>query len=258
MVDWNCMNPKIGKRVQIVLLVVMVLVAARTGYILFQRTRPIAPRAATSESATGYRPTADDYITSPKVFPYDLKSAVKEMAGKTVWVRMGNALPYYRYNPASRSADLGRQIGVLPPLEKLLIKDVIQQRAPVALAPGQVAIVRKQVLAIVERPGQDGSFAVSVGTNTNDDFQFTANDNFFFADPHELYKHWPAEIWNAIDQHQARKGMTELQVSFALGAVWGATRGEYGDRTAQYHSGGSLFNVTFENNQAVSVVEVKN
>jgi hypothetical protein len=113
------------------------------------------------------------------------------------------------------------------------------------------------VLAVFERPGQAGSFAVSVGTDTNDDFQFTANDNFFFADPHELYKHWPAEIWSAIDQHQARKGMTELQVSFALGAVFGATHGEYGDRMAQYHSGGGVFNVTFVNNRAVAIVENK-
>jgi len=251
------MSPQIGKRLLIVLLVVMALVAARTGYILYERSRPFTPRAAGAEPATGYQPTADDYITSPKVFPYDLKSAVKEMAGKTVWVRAGNVLPYYRYNPASHSADLAHKAGVLPPLDKLVIKDVIQQRAPVALAPGQVAIVHKQLLAVADRPGQPGSIAVPVGTNTNDDFQFTANDNLFFADPHELYKHWPPEVWSAIDQHQARKGMTELQVSFALGAVTGATAGEYGDRTAQYRSGGSLFNVTFAKNRAVEIVENK-
>jgi hypothetical protein len=251
------MNPQTGKRVLLVLLVVMALVAARTGYILYERSRPFTPHTA-AEPTTGYQPTSDDYITSPKVFPYDLKSANKEMAGKTVWVRAGNVLPYYRYNPAGHSADLTHKAGVLPPLEKLLIKDVVEQRAPVALAPGQVAIVRKQLLAVVDRPGQAGSFAVSVGTNTNGDFQFTANDNFFFADPHELYKHWPPEIWSAIDQHQARKGMTELQVSFALGTVTGATPGEYGDRTAQYRSDGSLFNVTFAKNRAVDIVENKN
>ena len=252
------MGSQAGKRVLIVLLVVMALVAARTGYILYERSRPFTPRSAAPESTSGYSPTADDYITSPKIFPYDMKSAVKEMAGKTVWVRAGNVLPYYHYNAASHSADLAHKAGVLAPLEKLLIKDVIEQRAPVALAPGQVAIVRKQVLAIADRPGQAGSFAVSVGTDTNNDFQFTANDNFFFADPHELYKHWPPAIWSAIDQRQARKGMTELQVSFALGSVTGATPGEYGDRTAQYRSDGNLVNVTFQKNQAVDIVENKN
>jgi hypothetical protein len=257
MVDWKYMKLQAGKGVLVVLLVVMALVAARTGYIFYQRSRPFTPRAA-APAATGYRPTADDYVTSPKVFPYDLKSAAKEMAGKTVWVRLGNALPYYRFSPASGSADLTHKLGVLPPLEKLLIKDVVQQREPVAPAPGQIAIVRRKVLAVFERQGQAGSFAVSVGTNINDDFQFTANESFFFADPYELYKHWPPEIWSAIDQHQARKGMTELQVSFALGAVIGATPGEYGDRTTQYRSAGSLFNVTFEKNRAVEIVEEKN
>src|SRR5262249_47795186 len=251
------MNPKIGKRVVFSLLVVMALVAIRTGYIFYQRTRPFTSPAAAAP-AGGYRPTSDDYITSPKIFPYDLKSAAKEIAGKTVWVRMGNALPYYRYNPGSHSADLGHKLGLLPPLEKLLVKDGLVQRAPVELAPGQVAIGQREITAVFERPGQPGSFATAIGAKTGDDFQFTANNNFFFADPHELYKHWPAEIWSAIDQHQARKGMTELQVSFALGAVFGATRGNYGDRTAQYRSGDSLFNVTFENNHALAIVEQKN
>ena len=247
------MNPQTGKRFLIALLVVMALVATRTGYIYYQRSRPVKTRAAAP--ANTYQPVVDDYVTSPKVFPYDLKSATKEMVGKTVWVRQGNVLPYYRYNAGS--ADLAHQAGVLPPLEQLVIKDVVLQRAPTALAPGQVAIVQKKVLAIFDRPGQSGNFAVAVGTNINDNFEFTANDNFFFADPHELYKHWPADVWTAIDQRQARKGMNELQVGFALGAVAGATSGDYGNRMLQYHSGGSVINVTFENNRAVAIVESK-
>ncbi len=252
------MNPQLGKRVLTVLIVAMVLVAIRTGYIFYERTHEAGQPEAAVAPVNGYRPTTDDYISSPKVFPYDVKSAAKEMVGKTVWVRQGNAIPYYRYNQESRAADLAHTAGVLPPLEKLQVKDVIQQRAPVVLAPGQVAIAHQEVLAVVEAPGQAGAVAVAIGTNTNEDFQFTANENFFFADPHELYKHWPADVWTAIDQHQVRKGMSELQVSFALGAVSGATRGEYGNRMAQYRSGGELFNVTFENNRAVKILEEKN
>jgi hypothetical protein len=252
------MNPQAGKRILIVLLVVMALVAARTGYIFYQRSRPLTTRAVASAPANAYKPVIDDYVTSPKIFPYDLKSAAKEMVGKTVWVRQGNLIPYYHYTLASRSADLARKAGVLPPLEQLVINDVVLQRAPVALAPGQVAIVRKQVLAVFEMPGQSGNFATAVGTNTGDDFQFTVNESFFFADPHELYKHWPADVWSAIDHGQAKQGMNELQVSFALGALSGATRGDYGNRMVQYHSGSGVFNVTFENNRAVSIVEQKN
>ena len=52
--------------------------------------------------------------------------------------------------------------------------------------------------------------------------------------------------------------MNELQVGFALGAARGATSGDYGNRMLQYRSGGSVFNVTFENNRAVTIVENKN
>src|SRR5262245_26261857 len=246
------MDAKLHKRIRIGLAVILLLAAVRTAYILYERHK-----AATEPppSTLGFKMTNDDFVSPPKIYAYDLKSASKELAGKTVWVREGNAIPFYSYNSASHSADLSHKIGVLPPLEKLSVKDVILQRAPVSLAPGQVAIVHKSILMVFERPGQSGSFAASIGTNTGDDFQFTANEQFFFADPHELYKHWPPEVWAAIDRHEAVKGMNELQVSFALGSIAGAAPGEYGNRQAQYRSGGRLVNVTFEENRAVAITE---
>jgi hypothetical protein len=51
--------------------------------------------------------------------------------------------------------------------------------------------------------------------------------------------------------------MSELQVSFALGDIAGATKGDYGNRQCQYRSGGGLVNVTFEKNQATEITEQK-
>ena len=78
------------------------------------------------------------------------------------------------------------------------------------------------------------------------------NDLFFFADPHELYKHWPPETWQAIDNHQAKPGMNEIQVSMALGTS-ATGSGEYGNRTLEFTNNGHPVTVTFENNRAVSV-----
>ena len=247
------MDPEFRKKLQIVLVVAALLAAGRAAFIFYSRSRPPVERPQPPVISL----TKDDYVTPSKIFPYDLKSAVKELAGKTVWVRAGNAIPFYRYDSGTHSADLSHKLGMLPPLEKLQIQNVVLQRTSVPLAPGQVAVARKLMLAVFERQGQPGSFAAAIGNNVGNDFEFTANEMLFFEDPHELYKHWPPEVWSAIDQHQARKGMTELQVSFALGAVTGATAGEYGDRTAQYRSGGSLFNVTFAKNRAVEIVENK-
>ena len=243
------MDPGLRKRIQIILLAGVILTAARVGYIFYQRHQGSEPRPA----QVSYPQQADDYVRPPKIYAYDLESARKELVGKTVWVRTGNILPYYRYNATTRTADLAHQVGVLPPLERLQISDVILQRAPVAPAPGQVVVVSKQVLAVFQKPNDPATFAISVGKNTGDDYNFTANDELFFADPHDLYKHWPADIWAAIDQHQAKKGMNELQVGLALGEVVGASSGDYGDRWLQYKDDGKLVKVTFAKNQVTDI-----
>jgi hypothetical protein len=246
------MDAEWRKRILIISIVLLALVSARTAYIFYERSRPLPPPPKPPSVTL----SQDDYVTPRRIVPYDLKSAVKELAGKTVWVRNGNAIPYYRFSSASRSVDFNAKVGLLPPLDKLLVKDVVLQKQPVSLAPGQVSVVRKQVMAVFEEASRPGLFAVSIGTSVGDDFTFNVNDIFYYDNPHELYKHWPAEVWNAIDQHQAQKGMNELQVSFALGNMVGASSGDYGNRTAQYRSDGGLVNVTFEKNRATEIVPV--
>jgi hypothetical protein len=222
----------------------------RVAYIFYQRHQDAVPRSA----PVTYPQHADDYVLPPKIYAYDLKSARKELIGKTVWVRAGNVLPYFHYNSGTHTADLGHKAGVLPPLEELEIKDVILQRAPVALAPGQVVVVSRQILVVFQKPGTPAAFAMSVGKNIGEDYDFTANNTLFFADPHELYKHWPADVWNAIDQRRVKKGMNELQVSFALGSVVGASSGDFGNRWQQYKNGdGKLVKVTFAKNQVTEI-----
>ncbi len=239
------------KRILIIMMVVLALVIARTAYIFHERSNPGVLLPTPPSVAL----TEDDYVTPHKIFPYDLKSAVKELAGKTVWVRTGNAVPYYRYHPASRSVDFTAKAGLLPPLGKLEVKDVVLARSPVSPAPGRVTVVRKQVMAVFEEPGHPGTFAVAIGTSTGDDFTFNVNDIFYYQDPHQLYKHWPPDVWNAIDHHQVQKGMNELQVSFALGAMVGASAGDYGNRSAQYRSGSGLVMVTFEKNRVTEIAD---
>ena len=238
--DWR-------KRLQIILIIGILLVIARTAYIFYERRQPLP-----QPKQEAYSSNLDDYVTPPKIFPYDLKSAEKQLDGKTVWVKVGNAVPYYRYNSASRTAEL-RQAGLMQPLKKLEIKDVVLQKMPTSVKEGQVAVVQKQVLAVFAMPGEQGTFAAPIGTAVGDDFNFTANDVLFFADPHQLYKHWPPDIWNAIDQHQAKVGMNELQAGFALGTSANVSSGDYGNRTIEYTNNDNPVKVTFENNRATSV-----
>ena len=207
-VDWR-------KKTLIIVFVGILLIGARTAYIFHERSKPFEP----PPKPQSFTLTSDDYVTPRRIVPYDLKSAQKELMGKTVWVKTGNAVPYYPYLAPSRGVDFPKKVGVLPPLDKLEVKDVILARAPVSLAPGQVAVVRNQVMAIFAESGRPSLYAVSIGNAVGDDYTFTVNDLLYYEDPHELYKHWPPEVWKAIDEHRAEKGMNELQVSFALGTM---------------------------------------
>src|SRR5262249_46849764 len=147
-----------------------------------------------------YSTNQDDYVKINKIFPYSVESAKKELVGKAVWVKSGNQVPYYRYDAASHSVNFKQQAGLLPPLAKLQVKDVVLARKPAAaLKPGEVAVVHKEIMAAFDMAEEKGQYAASIGTNTGDDYTFTVNDLLFFDDPHEIYKHWPPEIWSAID-----------------------------------------------------------
>lgn len=250
------MDSDLKKRLGITILIFVVAGGIEVGYLMWSRRDTSTPK---KQEAT-YSSNQDDYVTPRKIVPYDLASAKKELAGKPVWVKSGNQIPYYK--ATASSVNFSRQVGLLPPMAKLQVKDITLQRQPVALKPGEVAVVRKQIMLMFEKAGEPGLFATSIGTNTSDDYEFVANgagvnDLFFFEDPHELYKHWPADIWSAIDQHQVKEGMSELQASFAVGGRGGSDSDKVGDRTIEYENAGKPVTVTFEKGKAVKVTQGK-
>jgi len=251
------MDSDLKKRLGITLMIFVVAGAIEGGYLWYSRRDTGAPP---KKAEPTYSTNQDDYVSPRKIVPYDLSSAKKELAGKPVWVKSGNQIPYYK--ASTGSVNFGHQAGLLPPLAKLEVKDVTLQRQARTLKPGEVAVVRKQIMLMFEKAGEPGLFAATIGTNTGDDYEFntdggTVNDLFFFEDPHELYKHWPADIWSAIDQHQVKEGMSELQASFAVGGIGSSDSDKPGDRTIEYANAGNPVTVTFEKNKAVKVTPGK-
>ncbi len=248
------MDADLKKRLGITLLIFVVAGAVETGYLMWSRR----DTGTAKKQEPTYSTNQDDYVTPRKIVPYSVDSAKKELVGKPVWVKSGNQLSYYRYDKGAHSVNFSKQAGLLPPLAKLQVQDVVLQRQPVALKPGQVAVVQKQIMAVFEKTGEPGLFATSIGSNTGDDYSFpTINEIFFFDDPHELYKHWPADTWSAIDQHQVKNGMSELQASFAVGGAGASDSDKYGERTIEFSNAGNPVTVTFEKNKAVKVEQGK-
>jgi hypothetical protein len=248
------MDADLKKTLRNNLIIAVVIASVAIGYMAYKRRDTGVPPKKVQET---YSANMDDYVTPKKIFPYNVESAKKEIAGKTIWVKAGNIIPYYAYEATSHSANFKKKLGVLPPLAKLQIKDVIVQKEPVTVKEGQVSVVQKDIMAVFEIDGKTGTFAAPFGTNSGDDYNFTANDSFFFEDPHVLYKHWPADVWSSVDQHQAKVGMNELQASFALGASLNSDGTEYGNRTVEYTNAGNPVTVVFEKNKATSVTPGK-
>lgn len=242
-----------SKRIQLVLLAFIVLAGIRLLLIYRERHAPLSTPNTPHPASTL---NADDYVVPTQLHSTDLKSAKQDLTGRTVWVKAGNQVNYFPY--AGGHVDFKHSAGLLPPLKKLEITNVIQTAAPDAkaeeIAPG-VRVRAQQVLAVFKTDVDAKTYAASIGGNRGGDYTLFINDMFFFDDPHQLYKHWPPDIWAAVDQHQAMKGMNELQTALALGAgVPEGGGGDIGNRTLTFDNNGHPVKVTFDHNRATQVV----
>ena len=225
-----------AKLVQAVLLVVLVVAGIRLFLIFRERTVSFVTPAKTE---TALDP--DYYVTPKKLHPQDLKDA-KELTQQPVWVREGYRYAYYAIDPR---IDIGHPVGTLGPIERLEIKDVVIQGA------GNSA--NRQVMAVFEKDGK--RYAFPIGVEDKGAIQIYSDDMLFIQDPHELYKHWPPEIWKAVDEHQVKTGMNELQASFAIGMGIPEGSGATNPKVVNYLNNGHAVKVTFTDGKATDVKE---
>jgi len=229
------------KRIQIALGLALVIAGARAGYILYQRHEDnLAAQKVIEAKNAGYS-NADYYVVPKKLYPFDLHSA-QQLTAQPVWVKEGYKYTYYRYVPVVKSVDFLHDAGLLGPIERLEIKDVMAVPAPGG---------RRQVVATFEKDGH--SFAVPIGFEAEGQYKFYSDEMFYVEDPHELYKHWPAEVWQAVAAHEVKPGMSELQADFAVGAGTLDAGSSSAERTLHYANGGKPVVVVYRDGKAVEV-----
>jgi hypothetical protein len=233
-------DPEVQKKLQIFMVAAILIVGGRTAYIVYER------RAALKEEAKPRQEKAlkaDYYVTPKKLHAYDLKSA-QSLTAQPVWVKVGYELTYYPYDRARQKTDFGHEAGMLLPLQKLAIQKVVTDGS--TRAPGI-----KQVMACFLLDGK--SYAAPIGAQKGGDFKIYSDQVLFLEDPHDLYKHWPADVWQKIDAHEVQAGMSELQAGFAIGLGVPVGSGDYGSRTLHYANGGKALVIAFENDKAVEI-----
>ena len=233
-------DPEVQKKLQIVMAAAILIAGGRAAYVVYERHEALKEDAKPRQETAL---NADYYVTPKKLHAYDLKSA-QQLAEQPVWVKVGYQLTYYPYDRERHKTDFAHEAGLLLPLQKLAIQSVVTDESP--RAPGV-----KQVMAGFSLDGK--SYAAPIGAAQGSDFKIYADEAFFLEDPHDLYKHWPAEVWQKIDAHEVQAGMSELQSSFAIGLGIPEGSGDYGSRTLHYANGGKPVVITFETDKAVEI-----
>lgn len=238
------MSPEAKKNIQLALLAAMVIAAIRVGVIFYHRHEDLVAAEQQKRAHDAGYTNVDYYVNPKKLHPFDLKSA-KQLTEQPVWVQQGYHNAYFPYDPKTKRADFTKEAGLLGPIEKLNITDVIVVPPP---KPGD----RRQMMAAFQKEGKN--YAVPIGIEgDNSEYQIFSDDLFFIEDPHELYKHWPPDVWQAVDQHEVKQGMNDLQVDFAVGLGIPDSGSNSEDRTVRYANGGKPLVVVFRGGKVSEV-----
>jgi hypothetical protein len=230
------------KLLQWLFIIALIAAGVRLAYVVRERLQPVAgkPKAAPPPL------NREAYVVPRKMHAYDLASA-RELTKQPVWVQEGYRYTYYPYDSAHRRADFSVGQALLGPLEELHITDVVAQPTP-GLAN------HHQITALFQKDGR--RYAVPIGTESGGSFQIYADQMFFYEDPRQLYHFWPAEVWEAIRQHQVKPGMNEIQADFAVGmGVPQPAALDPDEKVVKYPNGGHQLTITYRKGRAVKIVE---
>jgi len=208
----------VGRSLKIGLLISLVYV----GVVFYQRwsRSPLQP-----EKKEEVNLHEDMYVHPKKSYVTDAESA-RGLIGDRLWVREG-----YRWTcePCDEP---------LKPLEKV--------------TPTGVRESGDQVLLEFRRDGKLVTLPIGKGG------RMFVDNIFFIEDPQTLYDHWDAETWRKIENHEVETGMSEFQITFALGAGRLARTSPGGqtrvvDYTARQAAGLDPIRVTYRDHVALRI-----
>ena len=235
------MSPDVRQKIQIALALAIAVAAVRTGYVLYGRYASNRKEAQQQTTAPPLNP--DYYVTPKKLYPYDLKSA-RQLTKQPVWVKEGYRYFYYPYNRATHHTDFQHEAGMLLPIQRLEIKDVVTDVAPNS---GR----QKQVMAVFEQEGK--MYAFQIGMVKDGEYKIFSDEMLYVQDPRELYKHWPPDVWQSVEKHEVKPGMNELQADFAIGMGRPDRQSDPAWKTVHYPNGGNPVAITYHDGKATEV-----
>jgi hypothetical protein len=217
------------------------------------------------QSAEQQPENPDDLAVVRAKFPTSFDDVLK-LENTSVWMKNGYTMPYYPYE--SGRIVFAKTIGVIPTAQRLDIKKVIKAPAPASVDDG-ISHGSRQVFAIFTMPGtpqpagapgpshlgtgDQNLFALAIGAIDAGQESYFSDVLFYYDDPHSIYDNWPKDVWSAIDAHQVKPGMSELQTRMAIGQKTQSEDSSEGNRTVTYDQAGKQWTVTFVKNHATKI-----
>jgi hypothetical protein len=231
------------------ILIIFLITAALGGcyllYVFKQRENPgVMPQADSKQALS------QDDLAVVRAFSPQHYEDLARMEGTRVWMKNGYSMPYFPY--AGGKVDFTKRIALIPPGQPMDIKKVIKAVVP-AKADDGLEHGTRQALVTFAIPGQDGLFATAVGAMQGDQEQYFPDQLFYYDDPHTIYDHWGKDMWAAVDAHQVKPGMSELETRMSIGSKIHSDGQTEGDRTVTYDENGKHWTITYVGNRATEI-----
>jgi hypothetical protein len=224
--------------------ITLLIGAIYLAFVFHQRSQP-----GVGHNQPEQQLTADQIAVDRQEFPQHFDD-VKDLEGKSVWMRNGYSMPYYPYS--NGRVDWMKQAGLIPPAQRLDIKKAIKSAAPASVRDN-IAHGTQQTLVVFTLPGNKTQYATPVGVLEGQEEQYFDDLLFFYDDPHTIYAHWPKDVWAAVDAHQVKPGFSELQTRMSIGSKAQYDGHAEGDRSADYDVNGKHVKVTFSHDKATRI-----
>lgn len=193
--------------------------------------------------------TKDDLAVVRTFFPAHFEDT-QRLEGTSVWMKNGYTIPYFAYSAGK--VDFTKRIALIPADAQLNVKKIVKAAVPAKVDDG-IEHGSRQAFAVFELPGGKDQFATPIGFMEGDQEAYYTDLLFYYDDPHKIYDYWPADVWAAIDAHQVKPGMSELETRTSIGQKMHPNGEKEGDRTVTYTQNGKQYTITYVKNRATNI-----
>lgn len=191
----------------------------------------------------------DDLVIMREFSPQHFEDT-QRIEGTTVWMKNGYTMSYFPYEGGR--VEFNKRVGVIPSAQRLDVKKIIKAAVPASVDDG-IEHGNRQAMAVFALPGGPKLFATPIGYMQGNEEAYYSDILFFYDDPHTIYDHWPKDVWAAIDAHQVKPGMSELETRMAIGQKAHPSGRTEGDRTVTYDQDGKHWTITYVGNKATVI-----